>query len=162
MRIGIVSDSHGDQAHVKAALRLMAERGVSLIVHCGDIDDAATASLFDGTTTHFVLGNCDVDIAEIKVAAARAGGLLHGRFAELVLAGRRIAVLHGDDPPRLQETIGSGDYDYVFYGHTHVPGDRLVGKTWVINPGALHRARPKTALVLDLPTGKRDWLRVAE
>ncbi len=162
MRIGIVSDSHGNKANVAAALRMLADRNISLILHCGDIDDAATVALFAGTTTHFVLGNCDVDIAELKEAAEKAGGVLHGRFGELELDGRRIAVIHGDDAPRFQESIGSGDYDYVFYGHTHEAGERRVGKTWVINPGALQRAKPKTALALDLASGEREWLRVAE
>jgi putative phosphoesterase len=162
MRIGIVSDSHGHQANVSAALEMLADRGVSIILHCGDIDDAATVRLFAGIPTNFVLGNCDVDLTEIKEAAESSGGFFHGRFAELVLAGRRIAVVHGDDPARFQAAIGSGDYDYVFFGHTHEAGERQVGKTWVINPGALFRAKPKTAVVLDLESGEREWLRVAE
>jgi predicted phosphodiesterase len=42
----------------------------------------------------------------------------------------------------------------VFYGHTHQAAEHRTGKTRVINPGALHRARPKTFVVLDLATGE--------
>jgi hypothetical protein len=36
-----------------------------------------------------------------------------------------------------------------------------VGKTRVINPGALHRARPKTFVVLDLKNGELERIEVA-
>jgi len=47
----------------------------------------------------------------------------------------------------------SGQYDYLFYGHSHVASEHRTGPTRIINPGALHRARPKTFAVLDLESG---------
>ena len=42
--------------------------------------------------------------------------------------------------------------------------DRIVGglekKTRVMNPGALHRARPKTVLIVDVLSGETEWLLV--
>lgn len=162
MRIGIVSDSHGNQRNVTQALKLLSERKVTLILHCGDIDDASTVWLFAGTPTHFVLGNCDADERAIQRAAAASGGVFHGRFGDLRLAERSIAMLHGDDHERLRSAAQSGQYDYLCHGHTHQAGEQQVGNTLVVNPGALHRARPKTAVVLDLATGEREWLRVAD
>jgi predicted phosphodiesterase len=66
----------------------------------------------------------------------------------------RIAFLHGDDSRLLYDLEHSGDYDFVFHGHTHVAAERQTGPTRVVNPGALHRANPKTLAVLDLATRK--------
>jgi predicted phosphodiesterase len=50
--------------------------------------------------------------------------------------------------------------DYVFHGHTHVAEERKSGRTRVINPGALHRARPKTFAILDLASGALESVEV--
>ena len=55
-----------------------------------------------------------------------------------------------DDHRLLRDLENSGHFDFIFHGHTHQAADRRVGKTRIINPGALHRARPKTFVVLDL------------
>ncbi len=162
MLIGILSDSHGNQANVAKALQILNERQVECILHCGDIDDAPTVLLFAGTPTHFVLGNCDFDPNSLATAAKQIGATLHGRFAPLDLAGKRIALIHGDDKRRMQEEILSGRHDYVFYGHTHLAEQHREGSTLVLNPGALHRARPKTLVVLDLNTGVTEFVKVAE
>jgi predicted phosphodiesterase len=40
----------------------------------------------------------------------------------------------------------------VCYGHTHKAEFHRVGKTLVLNPGALHRATPHSLAVVDLDT----------
>jgi uncharacterized protein len=150
MRIGIVSDSHGNTAMVLQALDLLRARDIQTILHCGDLDDASTVYLFEGFTTHFVFGNCDHDRSGIRHAIKNAGLSLHEPFGILELDGKKIAFLHGDDHRLFQQVEQSGQYDYLFYGHTHQLAERWSGKTRVINPGALHRARPKTLLILDL------------
>jgi len=47
----------------------------------------------------------------------------------------------------------SGRYDYLFYGHTHAAEQHYAGRTLVVNPGALHRVRVKSCLVVDLAAG---------
>jgi hypothetical protein len=54
----------------------------------------------------------------------------------------------------MKDAIVSGRYDYIFTGHTHIPSDKKLGTTRVINPGALYQANPHTIAVLDLETGK--------
>ena len=61
-----------------------------------------------------------------------------------------MALLHSHDGALLQRTIRSGDYAYVVSGHTHVRKDERVGRTRVVNPGALHRARNKSVALLDV------------
>jgi hypothetical protein len=150
MHIGILSDSHGNTATVLQALDLLRARDIQIILHCGDIDDASTIYLFEGFTTHFVFGNCDHYRSGIRRAILDAGMKLHDPFGNLELAGKKIAFLHGDDGRLFQRVEQSGEFDYLFYGHTHKTAEHWAGKTRVINPGALHRARPKTLLILDL------------
>jgi putative phosphoesterase len=160
MRIGILSDSHGNTAMVLQALDLLRDHGIETILHCGDIDDASTVFLFEGFTTHFVYGNCDHDRSGIRRAIIDAGMTLHEPFGKLELAGKKIAFLHGDDGSLFQRVEQSGEFDYLFYGHTHHAAEHWTGKTRVINPGALHRARPKTILLLDVAGGATESLMV--
>jgi putative phosphoesterase len=151
MKIGILSDSHGRREIVRQALAELEARGGELVVHCGDIDDPETVHLFQGWPAHFVLGNCDWDEQGLRQAMAQAGATLHEQFGHLDLEGAAIAFTHGHDHRLLHELEHCGQYDFVFYGHTHVAAEHQTGATRVINPGALHRARPKAFVVLELP-----------
>lgn len=162
MKIAILSDSHGDELMVTAALRLLQKMNHAALLHCGDVGEPGTIALFAGETAHFVIGNCDHSEERMRQAAEDLGLAWHGAFADLRLGGKRIALLHGDDHRRLNEAIHSGTYDYVCHGHTHVPRHERIGKTTVINPGALHRARPKTMAILDLTGGQLNQIIVAE
>ena len=155
MRIGVVSDSHGRQPAVIAALGQLRERGVKTVLHCGDIEDAETVALFRGLDAHFVFGNCDWDKEALRAAIQEVGATLHEHWGQLELAGVKLAFLHGDDKDLMREVENSGAFDYLFYGHTHIAREDRVGETWVINPGALFRAATKTCLLLDLATGER-------
>jgi putative phosphoesterase len=150
MRIGILSDTHGRQQTAAAALRVLGDRKVNVVLHCGDIDDVETVRLFQGFTAHFVYGNCDFDRAELVKAVQAIGGTMHGACGQLELEGVKIAFLHGDDKRLMNDVEQSGHFEFLFYGHTHEPAEHRTGPTRVINPGALHRARPKTFVVLDL------------
>jgi hypothetical protein len=160
MKIGVLSDSHGRVEMVEKALAAFRSRGVDLVIHCGDIDDATTVQAFQSWQCHFVYGNCDGDRAGIRKAVESIDGTMHDPFGHLELAGKTIAWLHGDKPDLKHDLEMSGHYDYLFYGHTHAAEQHLVGKTQVINPGALHRARPKTCLVLELPRGEMETITI--
>jgi len=153
MKIGVVSDTHSRHATVSRALAELRDRGVTTVLHCGDIEDPETILLFRGLTAHFVFGNCDWDRDGVRTAAAEIGATLHESFGHVEIAGRKIAFLHGDDKRLMRDVEHSGAYDFLFYGHTHQPEEHLTGPTRVINPGALHRANPKRFIVLDLPGG---------
>src|SRR5579872_3969440 len=153
MRIGVLSASHGRNETVRRALAEIKARGVTTVLHCGDIEDPETITLFEGFDAHFVLGNCDWEPEAIRSAIHELGGTLHEGFGHLELAGRKIAFLHGHEQSRMREIENSGHFDYLFYGHTHVAKEHVTGPTRVINPGALHRAKPKTFVIVDLASG---------
>jgi putative phosphoesterase len=161
MRIGILSDTHSRYALVARALRVLQVRHASVILHCGDIDDAQTVAQFEGWTAHFVLGNCDRnDAVGLRRAITRVGATLHEEWGYLELKGVKIAFLHGDDTRLLHDLEQSTAFDFLFYGHTHQAKEHLTGATRVINPGALYRVWPKTVALLDLASGGIETVKV--
>jgi putative phosphoesterase len=162
MKLAIVSDTHSRHAHVRVALAAINDRGVQTVLHCGDIEDPETVRLFAGLDAHFVFGNCDYYLDDLRTAMADIGATSHEHRGHLELDGRKVAFLHGHDKTLMQEVEESGHFDYLFHGHTHVAVDRRNGPTRVINPGALHRAKPKTFVVLDLATGAVESIAVAD
>ena len=158
MRIGVLSDTHGRLDSTQAAIRLLREREVELILHCGDIDSPATVRLFTDVPTHFVFGNWDLNRSGLLRAMREIGAVGHGGIGRIELAERRIAWLHGHirgSRPRLE---AGGELDFVFYGHSHKPKVHRTGKTVVLNPGALHRAKVKTVVVVDLRRDHWEWI----
>lgn len=153
MKLGILSDTHDQAAAIQAALRLLKAAGVDVIIHCGDITAPDTIRLFAGYPMHFVLGNCDWHVDRLRYALAESGAQLHEPFGDLALEGKRIAWVHGHESHRLEALIQSQEYDLVCHGHTHVAAQRHVGRTLVLNPGALQRVAIRTCAVYDLATG---------
>lgn len=152
MRLGIVSDTHGHLESARAAVRVLNSEQVDAVLHCGDIGSPEVVALFAAWPTHFVFGNVDYDEGELSQAIEAAGQTCHGRFGALELAGRKIALLHSDDRELFEQTIESGEWDLLCYGHTHIPEQHKAGRTLVLNPGALYRAKPKTLAIVDLAT----------
>jgi uncharacterized protein len=152
MRIGIISDTHGHLHNTRAAVRMLEELEVEAVLHCGDIGTPEIAAAIKPWPTHFVFGNCDYDLTELRQAIVGAGHTCHERFGDITLAGRQIALIHSDDARRFQETIASGRYDLVCYGHTHKAEQHQQGRTLVLNPGALFRANPHSLAIVELET----------
>jgi uncharacterized protein len=152
MLIGVVSDTHGYQPSTQQAVRMLESLQVEAVLHCGDIGTPEIPAYFQAWRTHYVFGNCDYDRTAVAEAIRGVGGLCHERFADLILANRRIAIIHSDDHTKFNRTLTSGEYDLVCYGHTHAAEQHQLGKTLVLNPGALYRATPPSIAVVDLVT----------
>ncbi|MBT8041678.1 MAG: YfcE family phosphodiesterase [Kiritimatiellales bacterium] len=155
MKIGILSDTHGDipaAANAAAAFRLT---GVEAVFHCGDIGSFDVLTELAGleVPVHAVLGNVDIYSSDWKFFPTNVGVVLHGRFGDIELGGKRIALLHSDDRRTHHQTVSSGDYDLVLTGHSHEVHDFFEGATRCINPGAAGRGSPGTCAVLDLESG---------
>lgn len=148
--IGILSDTHDRLDAMAAGLALLKERGATYFIHCGDIGAEPMIDLLAGMPAVFVWGNCDWDRRALERYAHEVGADCRGTMADVVLFDKRIAVVHGDDNRAKQALLASEQYDYLLQGHTHLVADERIGRTRVINPGALHRARVKTVATLDL------------
>ena len=127
MRLGVISDTHSNLTNTVRALEVLKEQNVDVLIHCGDIGSTSIVHEFHDWPTHFVFGNVDHDRALLRHAIKDAGQSCHDRFGELELNGKNIAFLHSDDRQLFEETISSGEYDLVCYGHTHKAESHLVG-----------------------------------
>src|ERR1700738_961431 len=97
MKIAILSDTHNRHANARLALAELPKRGVTTVLHCGDIEDAETVRLFEGLDAHFVFGNCDYYKEDLRHAMGVIGATCHEHWGNLELDGRKIAFMHGDD-----------------------------------------------------------------
>ena len=140
MRIGVISDTHGHVENTQAAVRMLQSLEVEAVLHAGDIGSAAIPPLVAGWPAHFVFGNCDPNGEELRAAIVQAGQTCHGRFGDLTLGGRRIALIHSDDARLFRQVCTCGEYDLVCYGHSHLAEQHAEGNTLILNPGALYRA----------------------
>ncbi len=116
------------------------------------IDLLSATCLEHGIRAHVALGNCDRMHGEDARFAPQPEGIERGISPEFVFADKRCIVLHGDNAWRLESVMTSGQFDYVFTGHTHSPSDHREGRTRALNPGSPVRPRggPPTVLLLDL------------
>ncbi len=151
MRLGIISDTHGQLELTRPAVRMFESLDVKTVLHCGDIGSAAVVELFAAWPTHFVFGNCDYDLDRFAAAIRQAGQTCHGLFGDLEFEGVRVALLHSHERRRFRQTIDGGDYQLVCYGHTHVAAIDRRGETLALNPGAIYRASPHSIAIVELP-----------
>ena len=160
MKIGILSDTHGDTAVATKAAALFRRAGARAIFHCGDIGGMDVLAELAGAMesahvpVHAVLGNVDIHSSDWKFFPTNIGVQLHGRFGDIRCAGCRIALLHSDDRRLFNKIVTGGEYDLVFTGHSHEVHDYTRGRTRCINPGTAGRGAPDTCAVLDLESGE--------
>jgi hypothetical protein len=107
-----------------------------------------------------VFGNNDADLFRItRKSTDRVQ--VHGELFEADLGGKLLAMNHFDFIARPMSE--SGRYDVVCYGHNHQFKVERVGKTMLINPGAIMGAAfsrgvwedvPATFVLLDTDSGE--------
>ena len=137
MKIGIVSDSHGNTSVFETMLAVPGAREAELWLHAGDFAlDADDLEIMSGKHVARVLGNCDL--------------FVDGVYDETVVevAGHRIFLTHGHlfnvrfDTMMLAEAARTAGADIAVYGHTHIALEEH-GDVTVLNPGSI--ARPRDA-----------------
>ena len=157
--LAVISDTHGHERFMKAALTVLQPYRPQAYCHAGDIGSEPIIRMFpDDRPCYFVRGNCDRDPELLAKATEDAGHHWHGEQAELNLNGRKIALMHGDRPRTLGDAIDSQQFDLVIHGHTHQTRVEQKGKTLIFNPGAVYRANPRTVALLDLNAMRHKFL----
>lgn len=161
MIIGILSDSHGRAEAVRQAVTVLRHHGAERLFHCGDVGNHDTLDELLELPTVFVWGNMDRPTPAAHAYCESVGLSWPEPPVVVNLDGKRIGVCHGHE--RFVRTFAEEyDLDYLLIGHSHQRGDLKQGKTRIINPGALHRASPKTVATLDLDTDELTFLSVPD
>lgn len=177
MRVGFLSDTHGDPTAWEKAARIIGE--ADLVCHAGDVlyhgifnpitDTYDPRRLADALNAYPVAriharGNCDSEVDQLALDAH-----ILSDFAFATVAGTRMMVTHGHKYPR-DELVGMAARaaaDILHVGHFHVPEITVENGVTVLNAGSC--ALPKqeggaqTAAVLadgelavyDIGTGER-------
>ncbi len=160
MLIGVMSDTHGRLDSTAQAVRLLLARGISQIIHCGDVGTTRVLDLFVGIPTAFVYGNTDYDTHSLQRYAEALGMSCYGKMGRMTIAGVVVSFLHGDDSRAMHQLIEAQDCSLLLHGHTHVRRVEDVGKVRIVNPGALHRANPRTVATIDPATREVRFIEV--
>lgn len=135
MRVGILSDSHGNWDLAELAVDSMG--GIDLLVHAGDYyRDALHLAEYSGVDVRAVTGNCDRSVSgpieEIFEIDGWCIYLTHGHL---------YGVKHGS--MRLYYRTLEVGADLVIFGHTHQPQHEQVGEVFFLNPGSVAWPRSK-------------------
>ena len=179
MRIGLVSDIHGNAEALEAA-----------VAHMGDIDELWCAG---DAMSEFRFSNDVVAILRERCAQYVIGNHEHGLLSEygerarsradvdlldyvrtrplrveLELEGRKVLMTHASPVEPFTQYLYAGspellkvadvDADVVIIGHTHVPMVQRFGDVLLVNPGSTGQTRPSdrgpvlSCAVLDLPS----------
>lgn len=138
MKVLVLSDIHD---HLLPLRRIITEASgrVELVIFLGDLVSPFTASILAklNLPTYAILGNNDEDqIGLFKKSGPNFTWFhLSQEFGFAEIGGKKVAFCHY---PKLAELLAkTGDYDAVFYGHTHVVSSGMAGKTLLLNPGAV-------------------------
>jgi putative phosphoesterase len=164
VRIGIVSDIHGNAAGLACALERMDD--VDELFCVGDVveefrfSNEAVAILRD-RGARCVLGNHDIGLLGAQGVRARSADHVDPALVawlaaqplsiDLTIGGKRLVMTHASPcAPHTQyvlphspelKRIGQVDADIVVIGHTHQQMVTRVGRPLVINPGSAGQAR---------------------
>jgi putative phosphoesterase len=138
MKIAVLSDIHDHISNLENVLKQI-KKEAEAIIFCGDLISPFTTSILAkaNISTYACLGNNDEDhIGMLKKGGEKFTWFhLSEEYGEVKLDNRKIAFCHY---PRLAELLAkSGEYDVVFYGHTHIAKNDLIDKTLLVNPGAV-------------------------
>ncbi|MBS3113632.1 metallophosphoesterase [Candidatus Woesearchaeota archaeon] len=158
--IGIISDTHENEKSTQKAVAVFKERNVDFVVHCGDIISPPMLEHFKGLKMKFVYGNNDGEKEGLNEKAKELGFEEITDEREFEHNRKKFYVYHGTNKNKLDAAIKSNKYDYALTGHTHIKMDEKLGKTRVINPGALFRTLPYTIALLDVEKDKLEFVRV--
>jgi putative phosphoesterase len=153
MLIGVISDTHDNIDRIKQAIMIFNEKGVSLVVHAGDITSPFSLIPFEELKADFVgiFGNNDGDKVLLH---NRSGGRIHPQPHIFEVDGKKIVLIH--EHHIVEALASSGHYDIVIYGHTHKARVEKKNGTLIVNPGeAGHWLYGKATIAL-LDTEKMD------
>ena len=148
MRIALLSDIHDHITHLLLALEAARAGGCTHLLFMGDMAELSTfRTLLEewGHPIDLVFGNNEYQLREFrKMAATRDNTNMHGEIADIILQNRRIFFCHL--PWAALKAAESGQYDAVFYGHTHAPEIRHLQGTLVVNPGEIYGRQGKPSI----------------
>jgi len=163
MKIGLMSDSHDAVHLVEKAVKVFLHFECQYLFHAGDfVSPFAFQKMecFPGPV-YSVFGNNEGEKPIIRqIASNFPEWVLEDEILETKIGTCRIAMKHRDKGVR--SLAHSGDFDYVFYGHTHRVDVSFERNVHIVNPGETcgYLTGNPTVSVIDLDQGHVEILRL--
>lgn len=137
MLLAVMGDSHDNRAALQTAVKLAVDKGAKTLFHTGDLISAFMLEIlhdFPGRI-YLVMGNNDGDPLAVSRTIPQQCPQVkeYGGFIIVDFDDFRVAMTH--HPENARAHAMAGDFDMVFYGHTHEYAERTIGKTLLLNPG---------------------------
>lgn len=136
--IAIISDTHDNVSNIKKFLDAIDLLNIKEIIHCGDVLSEETIKFlsekFKGII-HLVCGNGDYHYWQASDINKYKNIKYYGEWGNIILNNKKCGFTHL--PKKAEEISQKGDYDFIFYGHTHAPFEKQIRKIKMINPGNL-------------------------
>ncbi len=139
MLVALFSDIHDHLGNLDIALQRAEAHGCEHLLFLGDMAAAAT---FRHLLMHWhkgidlVFGNNEWERELFELLAqSRQSVNIHGDAGEVELSGRRLFLTH--QPRHAERAVLLGNYDAIFYGHTHCADLRPASahSPLIVNPG---------------------------
>lgn len=133
VRIGVVSDTHRNQAMVRRALAMLGK--IDYLMHLGDgVQDVQFVEAILDIPVYTVGGNCDFAGKSPSDLTVEIGGrkifMTHGHFFGVRSNTRAL----------IKNAVKNG-YDITLFGHTHVSEVFAEGSHVFMNPGSTSEPR---------------------
>jgi len=126
MKIGVISDTHDNLIKIKEAVRILNEKKVEFVFHCGDFIAPFSLIPLEELNCDWrgVLGNND---GERGGLAKKSEGRIKNSPFFISLSSKRIVLTH------IYQEL---EADIILFGHTHNPQIKK-DKRLVVNPGEI-------------------------
>ena len=171
MRIGIISDTHGEKSVWDQLVNTIFSK-IDLILHAGDVlyhgprnpiplgynpKELAQALNLMHTPILIAQGNCDADVDQLLINSPLAHPYLF-----TVVNGKRVLVHHGHifSGETLEQLMAQWKIDLCISGHTHIPDYFKINNCNYFNPGSC--AIPKGDGIATVGLWEEDTLKLLE
>ena len=143
MLIGVISDTHDNKENILKAVKVLNERNVDALIHCGDYCSPFVKMWFDNLNATIkdnffgVFGNNDGDHVFLRQNLGRICKIVENGYEFILeMDGKQIYVSHMPKLKTLEALTNSGDFDIVLSGHTHsVVNKKHKNGVLEVNPG---------------------------
>jgi len=135
--VGLIADTHDCLPFIDKAVERLNQEKIDLVLHAGDYIAGFSVQHLKPLKAPLIgiFGNNDGDHELLQKKFKELGADLRGRFAEVMVDGLRIAMLHGEEEELLNSLTNAESHDVIVHGHTHEAKINRKGKTLIVNPG---------------------------
>lgn len=143
MKLAVISDTHDHMNNILKAVKIMNEKRVDALIHCGDFVAPFVRRWFDGLNENIkenfygVFGNNDGEKLFLKQNLGKICEIVENS-AELIkeFGDKKIFASHMPHQTTINALATSGKFDIILSGHTHnVVNKKYENGVIVLNPG---------------------------